>query len=96
MLKDQQNIVKVLINPFVTGDEVKVPSGRSKNGRTIHVHSTTDHYAYEQLSFDGSTVEIIPGELIYATGKVKWSKVALTEEIIAMNGKTPEYREIVI
>lgn len=96
MSNDQQNTVKVLVNPFITGDEVKVPYGRSKNGRTIHVHSTTDHYAYEQLAFDGSTVEIIPGELIYATGKVKWSKVVLTEEIISMNGKIPTYREVSI
>lgn len=94
MANEQQ--VKVLINPFTTGDEVKVPYGRSKNVRTIHIHSTTKHYAYEQLTFDGSTIEIIPGELIYATGKGKWSKVVLTEQIIRMNEQLPTYREITI
>lgn len=96
MTNEQQNIVKVLINPFTTGDEVKVPYGRSQNDRTIHVHSTTEHYAYEQLAFDGSTIEIIPGELVYATGKAKWNKVVLTERIICMNDKVPTYREISI
>lgn len=86
----------LLINPFTTGDEVLIPHGRSKTGKVIHVYSTTEHYAYAQLSFDGETVEIIPGELVYSTGQMKWSKVSLTEEIIRMNNLIPSYREVTI
>lgn len=95
-MNETSSSIQILINPFTTGDKVQIPQGRSKRTKTIHVHSVTEHYAYTQLAFDGETIEIVPGELIYSTGKLKWDKVPLTEEIIKMNNLVPRYREVLI
>lgn len=101
---------KVLVNPFKKGEKVVVPAGAtftstnpqmvgkqtSKRKVTNEVEVVFEPYAKARFigSRGTSIVSVTPPRIYCAGTGGYWKEITVTEEMILLNGKTVEYKEV--
>jgi len=100
---------KVLVNPFAKGEKVIVPAGAkftttrpnvvgtqaTKRKGTNEVECVFNSYAKMRLSgISGSVTTVTPPSIYCAGAGGYWKDIVVTEEMILLNGKTVEYKEV--
>lgn len=98
----------VLVNPFTKGEKVIIPAGakfttthprlvgtqETKRKVTNEVECVFSSYAKMRLTGRGSVTSVRPPSIYCAGTGGYWKDIVITEEIIRLNGKTPEYQEV--
>lgn len=99
---------KVLVNPFTKGEKVIVPAGskfgtthprlvgtqETKRKVTNEVEISFDSYAKMRMAGTGTVTTVRPPSIYCAGTGGYWKDIVVTEEMILLNGKTVEYKEV--
>jgi hypothetical protein len=99
---------KVLVNPFKAGDSVLIPAGSIftssaptakgrqvvRRGHNVTVHDIIPARVQPRKSEKGSNVLVRPPRIRAKGSGGYWKDITLTDKIVRLNGKTPNYEAI--